>query len=226
MVALSFVSCGGGSKKDTVESKEDEGIVLSPETTRIKGDLGDYFEVVDKEYIVTNDFGDLVSIEVKRTNTDYAFDLNGIEPYGTSGQGVYGNAGFGIEILDEKGNVIDKVSPTASGLSGMYSSEDMKEALKLKPGETASVRWSRHFSKDKKPVKFRITSAYEAVESSESNSPSTSSYDSDFEEAYNKAKREYNNAYKQAKQDYENAYNEAKQEYEKAYNEVSRHMGF
>lgn len=172
IVAICLASCGG--KKNSEETEE---IVLTPETTQIKGDLGDYFEVVEKEYTVTNDFGDMVSIEVKRTDTDYSFDLKGVEPYGTYGKGVTGNAGFGIEILDEKGNVIEKVAATASGLGGMYSSDDMKEALKLKAGETGTVRWSFHFDSDKKPAKFRLTSAYEEVDSSDWDSDSSSSSD-------------------------------------------------
>lgn len=172
IMAVCLAACGG--KKD---SEEKEEIVLTPETTQIKGDLGDYFEVVEKEYTVTNDFGDMVSIEVKRTDADFSFDLKGVEPYGTYGKGVTGNAGFGIEILDENGNVIEKVAATASGLGGMYSSDDMKEALKLKAGETGTVRWSFHFDGDKKPAKFRLTSAYEEVDSSDWDSDSSSSDD-------------------------------------------------
>lgn len=159
--AVVLASCGGKKSSDS------EGIVLTPETTHIKGDLGDYFEVVDKEYTVSDQWGDLVSVEVKRTGVAYAFDLKGIEPYGTFGQGVTGHAGFGIEILDENGNVIDKSSASASGLSGMYSSDDMKDALKLKEGETCTVRWSFDFGSENKPVKFRLTSSYEVDDSSQ-----------------------------------------------------------
>ena len=172
IMAVCLAACGG--KKG---SEEKEEIVLTPETTQIKGDLGDYFEVVEKEYTVTNDFGDIVSIEVKRTDADFSFDLKGVEPYGTYGKGVTGNAGFGIEILDENGNVIEKVAATESGLGGMYSSDDMKEALKLKAGETGTVRWSFNFDSDKKPAKFRLTSAYEEVDSSDWDSDSSSSDD-------------------------------------------------
>lgn len=172
IMAVCLAACGG--KKG---SEEKEEIVLTPETAQIKGDLGDYFEVVDKEYPITDDWGDMVSIEVKRTDVDYSFDLKGVEPYGTYGKGVTGNAGFGIEILDENGNVIEKVAATASGLGGMYSSDDMKEALKLKAGETGTVRWSFDFDSDKKPAKFRLTSAYEEVDSSDWDSDSSSSDD-------------------------------------------------
>ena len=168
IMAVCLAACGG--KKG---SEEKEEIVLTPETTQIKGDLGDYFEVVEKEYTVTNDFGDMVSIEVKRTDADFSFDLKGVEPYGTYGKGVTGNAGFGIEILDEKGNVIEKEAATA----GNCPYNDMKEALKLKAGETATVRWSFSFDSDKKPAKFRLTSAYEEVDSSDWDSDSSSSDD-------------------------------------------------
>lgn len=169
LLALGLASCGG--KKDAEKAE----IVLSPETTHIKGDLGDYFEVVDREYTVTNDWGDMVSVEVKRTDADYAFDITGVSPMGTHGQGVTANAGFGIEVLDENGNVIEKSAATAAGFGGMYSSDDMKEALSLKPGETATVRWSFHFNSDKKPAKFRLTSALQQ----NSTSSSSGSFDND-----------------------------------------------
>lgn len=160
-MAVNLVSCGGKKEsEENVENAESEELVLTPETTRIKGDLSDYFEVVEREYTPTNEWGTLVSVEVRRTDKEYAFSLDGVEPYGTYGSGVKGHAGFGIEILDAKGNVIDKSAANAGGLSGMYSSDDMKEALKLKPGETATVRWSFRFD-DKTPVKFRLSSAYE-----------------------------------------------------------------
>lgn len=183
IVAICLASCGGKKNSEETNSEEtnSEEIVLTPETTQIKGDLGDYFEVVEKEYTAIKDLGTsvMVSIEVKRTDTDYSFDLKGVEPYGTSGMGVTGHAGFGIEILDEKGNVIEKQAATADGFGGMYSSDDMKDALKLKAGETGTVRWSFHFDSDKKPAKFRLTSAYEEVDSSDWDSGSSSSSDDD-----------------------------------------------
>ena len=194
--AIVFTSCGG--KKGS----SDEAIVLKPETTHIKGDLGEYFDVVDKEYTVTHDWGDIVSIEVKRTGADYAFELNGIEPYGTYGRGVTGNAGFGIEILDENGNLIEKCAATASGLSGMYSSDDMKEALKLKTGETGIVRWSFHFDSDKKPAKFRLTSSYEKADSSKWDSSKSDGDDSD-NDLYSSDDDESDNEFYSSSDDYD-----------------------
>lgn len=175
VMAVSLASCGGKKNSD-----ENEKIVLTPETTSIKGDLGDYFTVVDKEYTVTNDFGNMVTVEVERNDNDYLFELKGVEPYGTSGRGVTGHAGFGIEILDEDGNVIEKTAATASGLSGMYSSDDMKEALKLRAGETGTVRWSFSFDSDAKPAKFRLTSSYEEVDSSDWDSDNDTSDDEEY----------------------------------------------
>lgn len=224
LLLVTLVACGGKEKSEEKSEKSEENgeMVVTPETTKIKGDLGDYYEVVEKEYTLSNDFGTVVSVEVKRTNKDFDFDLTGIEPYGVSGEGVLGNAGFGIEILDEKGNVIDKSSATAGGLSGMYSHTDMEEALKLKPGETGTVRWSFHFDDGKKPAKFRLTSAYERNEVSEER---YSSSGSDFEKAYNKAKKEYKDAYDKAQKEYKDAYDKAQKEYKDAYNEAAKEYG-
>lgn len=181
-IAVCLISCG-----DRKKSKDKDAIVLSPETTKIKGDLGDYFEVVNREYKLTDgDWGNkkMISIEIRRTDIDYAFDLDGVYPYGYSGQEITGHAGFGIEIRDTDGNVIRKIGATASGTLGMYSSEDMKEALRLKAGETATIRWQTEITSDNKPAKFNLTSAYEEVSCSawDSESDDGSSYVNDEED--------------------------------------------
>lgn len=154
-------SCGGSKKSD-------DPYTLTPESTSIKGDLSDYYEVVEKEYTTTGNYRTMmdnnhaiVSVEIKRTDKEFDFDPESTFPMGTVSEGMTGNVGFGIEILDESGNVISKSAPTNGGLGGMYSDTDMKEALKLKAGESATVRWEMNFEDKDKPVKFRITSAYE-----------------------------------------------------------------
>lgn len=156
-----FLSCGGSKKSD-------DPYTLTPETTAVKGDLSDYYEVVEKEYTTTDNYRTMmdnthaiVAVEIKRTDKEFDFDPESTYPMGTLSEGMTGNAGFGIEILDESGNVINKSAATNGGLGGMYSDADMKEALKLKAGETATVRWQMNFDAKDKPVKFRITSAYE-----------------------------------------------------------------
>ncbi|MDY6374081.1 MAG: DUF6591 domain-containing protein, partial [Bacteroidales bacterium] len=60
----------------------------------------------------------------------------------------------------ETGDVIEKKAATAS----MYYSDDIKEALNLRAGETGTIRWFIYFHGDVKPAEFRLTSAYEEVE--------------------------------------------------------------
>ncbi len=154
-------SCGESKKSDN-------SYTLTPETTAIKGDLSDYYEVVSKEYTTTDnyrtimdDMHAIITVEIKRTDKEFDFDPQSTFPMGTLAERMTGNAGFGIEILDETGNIISKSAATNGGIGGMYSCDDMKEALKLKAGETATVRWQMNFEDNDKPVKFRITSAYE-----------------------------------------------------------------
>lgn len=161
MLSGALSSCGGSKKAD-------DPYKLTPETTSIKGGLSDYYEVVDKEYSTTENYltmmdniHTIVSVEIRRNDKPFDFDSETTKPMGTLSAGMTGNAGFGIEILDESGNVINKSAATNGGLGGMYSDADMKEALNLKPGETSTVRWQINFAKDDKPAKFRLTSAYE-----------------------------------------------------------------
>lgn len=167
LMAIFFASCGSSS-----EDEEKEDMVLTPATTNVKGVLGQYFEVVYKDYTIKNR---VLTVEIMRSDDEYAFDIKGVKPYGYYGQGVKAHAGLGIEILDEYGDVIDKKAASATGLSGMYSDDDMIEALHLGLGETGTVRWSFYFDKDAKPAEFRLTSAYEVVETSDSSSDDSSS---------------------------------------------------
>ena len=58
IVAICLASCAGKQNaEETVETEDTVEFVLTPETTQIKGDLGDYFEVVEKEYTATNEYG-------------------------------------------------------------------------------------------------------------------------------------------------------------------------
>jgi hypothetical protein len=89
-----LISCG----------KENKDAVLTPETTKVRGDLKDYFTVVEKSYTVKYDDQNIVgkymiSIELQRTDVPFAFDTKGVEPVGTFGQGVRGNYGIGIDII-------------------------------------------------------------------------------------------------------------------------------
>ncbi len=136
LAAVALISCG----------KENKDAVLTPETTNVRGDLKDYFTVVEKSYTVKYDDQNIVgkymiSIELQRTDVPFAFDTKGVEPVGTFGQGVRGNYGIGIDIMDADGNIAISWSPTADGLSGVYSSDDLENLFTLESGETGRVRW-------------------------------------------------------------------------------------
>lgn len=133
-------------------------ISLKPKSTQIKGDLGDYFEVVDKEYkipIAKNYLEQLISVEVKRKDKDFPFDSDKINPFGTNGEEQY-HVGFGIELLGDNG-LIQVNSATEGGLSGTYSSEDITSLFKLKKGESGYIRWTVNKTEDIKT--FQLTSA-------------------------------------------------------------------
>ena len=75
---------------------------LTPQSANVQGDLRDYFTVVERPYIVKYDENGwnkyLISIELQRTDKDFAFDTEGIEPVGYFGQGINGNFHFHLII--------------------------------------------------------------------------------------------------------------------------------
>lgn len=161
LMAIFFASCGSSSE-------DEESIVLTPATTNIKGYLGQFYDVVYKDYTINDDF---LTIEIERNDNELPFNIKGVKPYGYYGQGITAHAGFGIEILNETGDVIEKKAATAS----MYYSDDIKEALNLRAGETGTIRWFIYFHGDVKPTEFRLTSAYEEVEEEDDDDSNSSS---------------------------------------------------
>lgn len=157
IIALSFASCNGSGKS---ESEEKQRIELKPASEEISGQLEGCFTVVDKTYKVKEEkFGDgILTVELKRTDAPLTFDSEdrAIYAMGTFSQSAYVQVGFGIELLDAEGNVVDKTSAT----SGSYSPDEAVELINLKENQTGTIR----FSVDddvKDAVSFRITSAYE-----------------------------------------------------------------
>lgn len=170
-IALMVISCGKS------KSGEQE-LTVKPKTTEIKGDLGEYFEVVDKEYKIPvdeNSLNQLITVEIRRKDKDFPFDVNKINPFGTNGSEEY-HVGFGIEFLGDNGP-IDVKNATEGGIGGPYSSEDVSSLFKLKKGESGYIRWTVDKIEDLK--NFQITSALKKEDSSNS-SISTNSEDGDF----------------------------------------------
>ena len=152
-VASLFASCGGASKAPEV-AKE---VFLKPAQTEIKGDLKGCYEVVDKNYKVKfaqkSYESDAVIVELLRTTKEFPCDRDDVVifPEANKSSAAY-CAGLGIEILDENGDVINKISPKATP----YSWNEMTDVLRLLPEETATIEF--HFDDLSKAVAFRVTS--------------------------------------------------------------------
>ena len=156
------------------EKKEgNEQLSVKPKSTQIKGDLGDYFEVVEKDYKIPleeNSFNQIITVEVKRKDVDFPFDVNKINPFGTNGGEEY-HVGFGIELLGDNGPITVK-NATEGGMGGPYSSEDVSSLFKLKKGESGYIRWT--IDKADGIKSFQLTSALQKEDSSNLNSNDSS----------------------------------------------------
>lgn len=153
---------------------------MKPETTTIKGALGDYYEVVDKEYTVKkNSIFYVVNIEVKKLSDKLPFDPEQFLPFGYSDESKPVRAGFGIEILDKDGSPIEIKQASAGGCGGVYSDDDVKNLIGLKKGETGIIRWSIDDESLKDIALFRITSAIEGSSSRNLKSNKVSYTDND-----------------------------------------------
>ena len=169
IVSAIMTSCGGGEKKGTNE------VTIKAKSTSIKGDLGDYFEVVDKDYVLKVEEGSImggaiISVEVKRTDKDFDFPTENINPFGTNGGEDY-HVGFGIELLGESGP-ITVVPATADGMSGPYDSKDITGLMTLKKGETGYIRCS--VDKLDGLKSFQLSSALQKEEHTNSESSTSS----------------------------------------------------
>lgn len=160
LLLLAMTACGSKEKK---QEGGNETLTLKPATTEISGEMDGCFTVVDRSYKVKMEefTGGILTVELERTDKPLPFSSEGraIYSFGSFSQSAYVQVGFGIELLDEDGNIIDKTSASAGGLSGPYSPDECVELVKLSEGKTGSIRFS--ISKDaSEAVSFRITSAY------------------------------------------------------------------
>lgn len=156
-LAALLMSCGGNKKVESLTAK--------PETTQIKGVLKGCYEVVQKDYTIKENgsWGSLISVELKRTDKELPFDSQKATSFSVSEDGKPIQVGFGIELLDENGDVVEVKNANTGGAGGVYSSDDIDAAIQLGSGETGIVRWS--VNAENKPVSFRITSAVDGTSS-------------------------------------------------------------
>lgn len=102
-------------------NKQDMATTLSPQTTTIDGNMGEYYEIVEGDYKVS-DF-----------SSEFKFDVKCIKdtPYDT-----YTKLGIGYEILDESGKVLDSKNATLEYLNPL----DSYQFLNLKEGEEGQIK--------------------------------------------------------------------------------------
>ena len=164
IIAFAFASCGGNSSNSEKASESETAQkehVVKPAQTEIKGDLKGYFEAVDKETPITKDMSaNVISVEIKRTEKELPFDRKDVTifPEADDSEKSY-VAGFGIEVLDDKDNVIAKVEANSTP----YSWDEMKASLQTLPGETATIKF-RFYDDLSKASSYRILSTLEKNE--------------------------------------------------------------
>ena len=152
VVSMALVSCGGGSAG-----------TMTPQTTKISGDLGDEFEVVDKPAKLSElGIFNVWAIELRSlTDNHKASTLGERVPVGTITADGYTHehVGFGLETYDKDGNLVEKRSAAEGGLQGVYSSDDIMDLMRLKEGETGFIRWtSKGDEETLKGMTFKISS--------------------------------------------------------------------
>ncbi len=162
MVVGLFAMVTACGKKEKQEAQNGT-IELKPSSTAISGEMEGCFSVVDRTYQVKfEDFvGGILTVELVRTDQPLPFSTEGRNLYSFSSfsPSSYVQVGFGIDLLDAEGNIVDKTSASASGLGGPYSPDECVDLVKLSAGKTGSIRFS--ISEEAKEAKsFRITSAF------------------------------------------------------------------
>jgi hypothetical protein len=150
---VAFASCGG--KGDSTK----EGTVLTPKSTEIKGEMGEYFEVVSKDYpLATENGATIINVELKRKDSDFKFAADKANPFGMGGTEGY-HVGFGIELFDSTGGAKGIKNAIDVGKDGVFNTNDVVSIIKLKKGETGYIRWAIENPAGLKT--FQVTSALE-----------------------------------------------------------------
>lgn len=152
---------------------------LKPEDTSVKGKLGDYYHVVDRSYRVVCE-GEIfksyiLSVELQRTEEELPFDTESATYYTDSDDDFKTYVGFGIEILDKDGNVLQ--TEQATGYNWYRS--DVENLLGILPNETGILRWEIESENLAKAKSFRVTSAIKENADYGSSTVATSTYDTD-----------------------------------------------
>lgn len=154
--------------------KEEEKIIKAK--TSIKGDLGKYFEVVDKQYKFIGEDEKKLMIEVKRNDIPFDFSTEKLiefrGDYGTF-EGEDSSVGIGYELFDENGPIYTQTA-LSFAYHGPNGSGEVLSLIKLKSGETGYITINaagledpntsiEDYSIYKKTISFQLTSGYTTI---------------------------------------------------------------
>lgn len=128
------------------------GDTIAPKDNKIQGSLGEYFEVVDKDYKVSDG---KVSIEIKRIK-------EGLPAPWVSGMEIGCDGGqfeptFVIEFLDEDDNVVSKASTDIA-----LDMDDLRTITSLGVNESSTIQ----FECADNAVSFKMSSIFEVYDAS------------------------------------------------------------
>lgn len=171
IILIGLLSTIGGNDKSE-EQQEQKELILKAAQTEIKGDLKGCYEVVDKDYKVKfaqkSYENDVITVELKRTNKELPYDRDNVVifPEADESSADY-CAGFGIEILNIDGDIIDKINAKANP----YSWDEMTAALHILPDETTTIGF--HFDNLSEAASFRVTSIIQKNEEKKTNEKAT-----------------------------------------------------
>lgn len=222
LAGLQLVGCSSSSSTNE-ESSNNDSFSLSPSTTKISGPLGEYFEVVDREYTPGGSIGSDLNIELKRIKEGLPEPWEEGMAYSKYSSDKGYKMEFTVEIRDENGNVLDKETA--------YSSEEMEALANLGVDETATIRVNIITIDKKKASKFKVGSKFEYNEgsdesSSDYSSSSSTSSSSDYSDDDNSDDGGYDSSdpYKDAKSSIEEAKRQARSEVDAAYEQSKKEM--
>jgi flagellum-specific peptidoglycan hydrolase FlgJ len=175
-----LTSCGGGEKKPNE-------INLKPISSSIKGELSEYFNIVEGTYKLTGDDKysgtDNYQLKVQFSRTDKAFDFDV-----NSVLNIVGGFALYCDLLDEQTAPV--IQADRGGMITQGSSDGIESLASLKSGETGWVTYHfsgspeviekiKSFSVDSKSGKDLQRVSSSTSSESTDNSSSTSSVDCD-----------------------------------------------
>lgn len=175
-----LTSCGGGNKKPTE-------LEVKPISSSIKGELSDYYNIVegsykltaDDKYTGTNNYQ--LKVQFSRTDKAFDYDVNSV-------LNIVGGFSLYCDLLDEQTAPV--IQADRGGMITQGSSDGIEALASLKSGETGWVIYHfsgepelmekiKSFSIDSKSGKDIQRSSGSTSSESEDNSSSSSSVDCD-----------------------------------------------